>query len=60
VQTNAKVLLEQLTSQESNTESHFGDTSTDKPKTEIINPESLLPEIKDKTDSTPPSTNKVK
>jgi hypothetical protein len=60
VQTNAKVPLEQSTSQEGYTQSHFGDTSTNKPETEVINPEPLLPEIKAETVSTPPSTNKGK
>jgi hypothetical protein len=60
VQTNDKVPLEQSTSQEGYTQSHFGDTSTNKPKTEVINPEPLLPEIKSETVSTCPSTNKGK
>jgi hypothetical protein len=46
VQTHAKVPLEQSNTQEGYTQSHFGDTSTNKPETEVINLELLLPEIK--------------
>jgi hypothetical protein len=60
MQNNAKFPLEQSTSQEFYTQIHFGDTSTDKPKTEVINLEPLLPEIKVEANSSPPSTNKGK
>ena len=59
-QSNAKVPLEHSTLQEGYTQSHFGDTSTNKPEIEVINPEQLLREIKVETISTPPSTNKGK
>jgi hypothetical protein len=55
VQTNAKFPLEHSTSQQGYTQSHFGDISTNKPETEFINPEPLLPKIKAETVSTPPS-----
>jgi hypothetical protein len=60
VQTNAKVPLEQSISQEGYTQSHFGDTSTEKLAAETINPELVLPEIKAETDSTSPFTSKGK
>jgi hypothetical protein len=60
VQTNAKVPLEQSISQEGYTQSHFGDTSTDKLEAEIINPELVLPEVKAEIDSTSPFTSKGK
>jgi hypothetical protein len=41
VKTNDKVPLEKSTSQEGYTQSHFRDTSTNKPETEVINPEPL-------------------
>jgi hypothetical protein len=59
-QSNAKGPLEQLTPQEDSTQIHFGETSTDKLETEIINPELVLPEIKAETDSTDPFTSKGK
>jgi hypothetical protein len=58
VQTNAKVPFEQSTSQECYTQSHFGDTSTNKLETKVINHEPLLLEIKVETILNPPSTNK--
>jgi hypothetical protein len=60
VKTNAKVPLEQSISQESYTQSHFEDTSTDKIETKIINPEPILLEIKVETDLTSPSISKGK
>jgi hypothetical protein len=45
VQTNAKVPLEQSTSQEGYTQIHFRDTSTEKLAAETINPELVLPKI---------------
>jgi hypothetical protein len=45
-QSNAKGPLEQLTLQEYSTQIHFGETSTDKIETKIINPDLVLLEIK--------------
>jgi len=47
---NAKVSLEQLTLQEGFTQIHFGETSVDRIEVEFINPELVLPKIKDETD----------
>jgi hypothetical protein len=60
VQTNAKVPLEQSTSQEGHTQSQFGDTSTEKLAAETLNPELVLPENKAEIDSNSPLTSKGK
>jgi hypothetical protein len=60
VQTNAKVPLEQPTSQEGYTQIHFRDTSTENLAAETLNPELVLLKIKAEIDSTSPLTSKGK